>query len=273
MKIMIMTDMEGVAGIKNSPDWCLQNSPYYATGCRLLTAEVNAAVEAFFAGGATEIQVADGHGAGAVDIELLDPRVEYARGWPDGFPFGLDNSFDGLAWIGQHAKASSELAHLAHTQSFNYIDLWINGIAIGEFGQMAMCASELKVPCFFGAGDEAFTREAQALVPGIVTCAVKRGVTRGTGESCTTDEYRDRNTGAIHIPPARACKMINEAALKAVKKLKNDPPKTIPLKPPYERITVWRPQKPGEPRQIAKETHQTSVIDLMRMPMKFQPMT
>jgi D-amino peptidase len=268
-----MTDMEGVAGVKNSPDWCLPESKYYAVGCRLLTQEVNAAVEAFFDGGATEIQVADGHGAGAIDIELLDSRVDYARGWPDGFPFGLDKSFNGIAWIGQHAKASSELAHLAHTQSFAYIDLWVNGVSIGEFGQMAMCAGELGVPCFFGAGGEAFSREAQALVPGIVTCAVKRGVTRGTGENCTLDEYRDRNTGAVHVAPERACKSIAEAAAIAIKKLKDDPPKPITLNPPYERVAIMRPSKHGEPKQIAKEAHPTSVIELMRKPMNLQPMT
>ena len=272
MRIMLMTDLEGVAGVKNSEQWCHLDSPFYLTGCKLLTLEVNAAVEGFFAGGAQYVQVADGHGAGAIDIELLDPRVEYARGWGgNAWPFGLDKTFDGMAWVGQHAKASTELAHLCHTQSFSYINLSMNGVSIGEFGQLAMCASELGVPAFFGAGDEAFTKEAEALAPGIVTCAIKRGVTTGTGEECTLDEYRQRNAGAVHTPPVRARAMIRKAAEAAIWKLKRNPPALIPLQAPFDRETILRPKDKGEPKVIARETHPTSVIEAIAMPANFRP--
>ena len=71
MKIM-MTDMEGVSGVRRMQDWCTPESRYYQNGCRLLTQEVNAAVDGFFSAGATYVQVADGHGAGGIDIGLLD---------------------------------------------------------------------------------------------------------------------------------------------------------------------------------------------------------
>ena len=274
MRIMMMTDLEGVAGVKNSEQWCNVDSPFYAAACRLLTQEVNAAVEGFFAGGAKYVQVADGHGAGAIDIELLDPRVEYARGWGGkAWPFGLDESYTGVAWVGQHAKASSELAHLCHTQSFQYIDLSVNGVSIGEFGQLALCAAELRVPAFFGAGDWAFTEEAEALAAGIVTCAIKRGVMHGKGDECTLDEYRQRNAGAVHTPPARARSMIRKAAEAAVWKLKKNPPPLIPLRAPFERVAILRPLKKGEPKQIARETHPHSVIELMAMPMDLKPLS
>lgn len=44
MKIMIMTDMEGVAGILNHDDWVQPSGRFYEKGIRLLTGEVNAAV-------------------------------------------------------------------------------------------------------------------------------------------------------------------------------------------------------------------------------------
>lgn len=274
MRIMLMTDLEGVAGVRNIPQWCETSSQFYGAACRLLTREVNAAVDGFFSGGANYVMVADGHGAGAIDIELLDPRVEYARGWPPkAWPFGLDSSYNGVAWVGQHAKASSEFAHICHTQSFHYIDLTINGVSIGEFGQLAMCAAEAGVPAFFGSGDRAFTQEAEALAPGIVTCEVKRGVVPGTGEECAFEEYRDRNTGAIHTPPERARAMIRKAAEAAVWKLKKNPPPLIPLKAPFERVTILRPDKHGDPKLIARETHATSVIEAMGMPADFKPMT
>ena len=271
MKIMLMTDLEGVSGVKNSEQWCNVDSPFYGVACRLLTLEVNAAVDGFFAGGAHYVQVADGHGWGGIDIELLDPRVEYARGWGGkAWPFGLDDSFTGIAWVGQHAKASTEYAHLAHTQSFAYIDLSVNGVSIGEFGQLGLCAAELGVPAFFGAGDLAFTKEAEALAPGIVACAVKRGVTAGTGEECTLDAYRERNAGAVHTPPARARAMIRQAAEAAAWKLKKNPPPPIPSRAPFERVAVLRPEKAGDPKRFASESHPASVIELMAMPMEMK---
>ncbi len=271
MKIMLMTDMEGAAGVKNIKDWCEPASRYYLLGCELLTEEVNAAVDGFFAGGATYVQVADGHGAGGILVEKLDPRVEYARGWYPSWPFGLDETYDGVAWVGQHAKASSEYAHLCHTQSFQYIDLFINGVSIGELGQYAMCASELKVPAFFASGDLAMTKEAETLVPGIVTCAVKRGVMPGSGGECTKDEYEKRNEGAVHTPPVRARQMIREAAERAIRTLKSNPPALIPLKAPFERVALFRPDEAGKPRTLSRERHDTSVIQALAMPFHPEP--
>lgn len=272
MRIMLMTDLEGVAGVKNSEDWCHIYSLFYGTACRLLTEEVNAAVDGLFAGGAKYIQVADGHGCGAVDIELLDPRVEYARGWAEGaWPFGLDEGFDGIAWVGQHAKASTEYAHLCHTGSFNCIDLSVNGVSVGEFGQFAYCGSELGIPAFFASGDVAFTREAETLAPGIVTCAVKRGVQPGRGEDCTTEEYRARNAGAVHVPPRRAGQMIRESAKRAMDLLREKPPHLIPLQAPFKRVVQFRPDDKGKPKTACTDTHLVSVIELMRMPMRPEP--
>jgi D-amino peptidase len=271
MRIMLMTDMEGVAGIKNAEDWLMPGARCYEAGCRLLTLEVNAAVDGFYAGGVEYVQVCDGHGAGAIDIELLDSRVDYARGWPEGWPFGLDSTYTGLAFVGQHAKASSELAHLPHTQSFKYIDLKVNGVSIGEFGQLTYCAAELGVPAFYAAGDFALTCEAQALVPGIDVCAVKRGVMRGTGEECTTEQYARRNTGAVHVPPQRACELIRRTAEAAARRLKKRPPNVISLHAPFDSVTFLRPDREGEPKTISRAFHPCSVIELMHIPLDPRP--
>ena len=262
MRIAIMTDLEGVAGVIDSVNWCLWDGRYYEIAKELLTEEINAAVRGFAAAGATEFHVIDGHGCGAIDIRLLDPSVEYARGWPNKWPFGLDDSFDALAFVGQHAKAGTERAHLAHTQSMHYIDLSVNGISIGEFGQLAFCAAELGIPTVFGSGDEAFTHEAADLIPGIETVAVKRGVATGTGEECTPDEYRVRNAAAVHIPPARARRLIEEGAKRAIERFKKGEIKLRSLDPPYESVTILRAD--GEkPRREIRKTHPSSFIALM----------
>ena len=125
---------------------------------KALTMEINAAVEGFYAAGATEIYVADGHGAGGINQSMLDRRTMYVRGFPGPWPFNLKKNFDAVAWVGQHAKAGTEYAHIAHTGWFNVLDYRINGISVGEFGQFAMHAAYVGVRSIFGAGDEAFPR-------------------------------------------------------------------------------------------------------------------
>ena len=51
MKILMMTDLEGVAGILNFVAWCTPEGRYYDKAKRLLTQEVNAAAKGFFDGG------------------------------------------------------------------------------------------------------------------------------------------------------------------------------------------------------------------------------
>ena len=270
MKIYLMTDMEGVAGMINFEDWCMPESRYYEMGKEFLTLEVNAAVDGFFLGGATGITVADGHGHGAINPQLLDPRTELMRGWPSRFPFLLDDSYDAVVWIGQHAKSGTEYAHLAHTQSFLYLDESINGTSIGEFGQVVLCASELGVRAIFGAGDEAFAKEAGELVPGIETVAVKRGTTPGRGDECDAGQYEHRNTSAIHLHPEVARDRIREGARRAIERAAREDFGLIDVQAPFERVTRFRAD--GEaPPTISRQTHPASIIALMNVPYDPRP--
>lgn len=265
MRIYLMTDMEGVAGLLNHDDWCLHQSRYYDLGRELLTQEVNAAVEGFFAGGASEILVADGHGAGGINPLLLDSRVELLRGFGMGFPFLLDQGYDAIAWVGQHAKAGTPYAHIAHTQWFNYIDVDVNGISIGEFGQMVLCAAELSIPCIFLSGDQAACAEAQQLAPGIETVSVKRGTTAGSGDDLDTRAYMQRNLGAIHIHPERARELIAAGALRAMRNWATRRPMAQLPSAPYTCTVRFRADG-DKPAWRAVNQHPTSVRALMNMP-------
>ncbi|NLG49944.1 MAG: M55 family metallopeptidase [Chloroflexi bacterium] len=273
MKIYIMTDMEGVAGILDHDNWCQppeRSYPgrYYDLGRELLTREVNAAIEGLWQGGAEEIVVADGHGAGGIVPPLLDRRAKLMRGWPRGYPLELDPTFDGVCWVGQHAKASTPYAHLAHTQWFNYIDQTINGISVGEFGQFALCAAEVGIPAIFASGDEAFCQEAMRLTPGIITVAVKRGLTPDDGLDLDTDAYMHHNLAAVHLHPEVARNAIRDRAQAAIVRLREerDSYPLVRLDPPYERVTLFRPDKPGGHRSIDRATHPDSISALLNMP-------
>ncbi len=64
VKIYILCDMEGTSGIwrREQVD---SSSPHYKQGQELLMADVNAAIEGAFEGGATEVIACDTHGGGA----------------------------------------------------------------------------------------------------------------------------------------------------------------------------------------------------------------
>jgi D-amino peptidase len=264
VRIFMMTDQEGVAGVVDW-DWADANVDQAR---RLLTLEANAAAEGFFEAGATSILVVDGHGLGGIDPELLDERVEFLRGWGrrPPWPLHLDEGFDFLVFVGQHAKAGTEYGHLTHTQGVGYVDLAINGVSIGEFGQLAMCASELGIRTIFGAGDLAFTKEAEALVPGIETVWVKRGLSPGRGDELDEAAYRVKNRGAIHRSVGLARRLIREGAARALTRAASEPFGILPLSPPFERLARFRPSAERPYHTVARETHPTSVIAAMNLP-------
>jgi D-amino peptidase len=267
-----MSDMEGVCGVVSHDEWVTPQGRYYAEGKELLTLEVNAAIEGFAAAGATEFVVADGHGYGGINNLLLDKRAQFLRGpLPGPYPFMLDASFDAMAWVGQHAKASTECAQMAHTGWFDVIDYRINDISVGEFGQMAMCGAELGVRSIFGAGDEAFTVEAAELVQGIETVSIKRGILPGSGEECTVDQYKDRNNGAIHLHPEIARERIRQGAERAMRRFVENREQfaLLQLASPFHREVRYRSNGTNEPHTKVSE-HPDSVIGLLNTKLKLQ---
>src|SRR5689334_20282824 len=82
MRVLVIGDMEGVAGICR---WnqVAHDGDGYAEGRRLYTEEMNAAARGAFAAGATEVVLMDCHGAGgdrsfhSLIPEDLDERCEF----------------------------------------------------------------------------------------------------------------------------------------------------------------------------------------------------
>lgn len=224
MKIYMMTDLEGVSGVV---DWEVCDQDTHENHARrqlmrrLLTGEVNAAIEGLFAGGATEVVVNDGHGTGyTLDFEMIDPRVTVIHGTHRPFWLPeLDESFAATVLIGAHARAGTPGGVLYHTQSTLVKRTTVNHLEIGEIGQQALIAGHYGVPTVLVTGDQAACAEAEALVPGIETVAVKRGLSR---------------YAAVSLPPARARERIREGAQRALGRIAEIKP--LRLAPPY----VWR---------------------------------
>ena len=210
MRIYIMTDMEGASGIRRGDKgFCSAGGAEYPRGRKLLTGDVNAAVEGALAGGATQVVVNDAHGGGNhVLVEELHPRAVLespVSGRAGQYLPSLSRRFDAVFIVGAHAMAGTKKAFLDHTQSgtswYNYS---LNGKKYGEIGQFAVIAGHYGVPVVLVTGDLAATREARALLgKSIETVAVKEALSRYVARS-------------IHPPEAHA--MIKEAAQRAMAK-------------------------------------------------------
>lgn len=120
MKILIAADMEGISGVTH---WDQVSSGHfeYPRFRAIMTDDVNAAIAGAFEGGATDVVVTDGHGSGTnLLIERLDQRARLNAGNTSPFAMvqGIESGdFDGVIFIGYHARSGSADGVLAHTWS------------------------------------------------------------------------------------------------------------------------------------------------------------
>src|SRR5512142_1332835 len=190
MKILIAADMEGITGVTT---WDQVNPSHaeYARFRKLMTQDVNAAIRGAYDGGADEVIVADGHANGTnILIEELDPRARLNSGSPSPFSMmqGIDESIDGVIFVGYHARNGSPNAILDHTWSSKAVaNVWLNEILTGEYGLNAAVAGHFGVPVIMVSGDQVACAQAAELLGDIETAVVKQATGRFAGE-CLTPE-------------------------------------------------------------------------------------
>ena len=63
MKIYIVCDLEGVAGVVDFKKQCMEDGAYYKQAIKMATKELNSLIDGAINGGATEIFAWPGHGA------------------------------------------------------------------------------------------------------------------------------------------------------------------------------------------------------------------
>jgi D-amino peptidase len=183
-KIFMITDMEGVSGIFDTELQCLPyKSPRWEESRKLLTGEINAAVDGLFEGGASEVVVWDGHASGQ-NLSVLDihPRARLLTGGIVSSTLELDSSYSAMIFVGQHALAGAEKGILGHSyDSQNIQNIWVNGRLTGEIGARVMLAGTLGIPVIMLTGDTAACKELHELVPQAECAEVKSGVSRNAG--------------------------------------------------------------------------------------------
>jgi D-amino peptidase len=240
MRAFVIGDIEGVAGVTrwNEGDG---GDPAWSDARRLYTEEMNAAVRGAASAGADEIVVMDCHGAGgdwsfnSLVPELLDERCEWVvqHEWTE-YTGILEDGCDAALFVGMHARAGTPDGVLSHTVSgTSWRDLRFNGTLVGETGVNAALCGTWGCPVVLVTGDEATCREARELLgDGVRTVAVKRGLGRFS---------------ARHIHPARARRLIEDAARQAV-----------------EARADASPYDPGRPCRIEIDLAQPDDLDRFR---------
>ena len=184
MKVFVISDMEGIAGIVR-PEQTNAGEALYEEGRKLYTQEINAAVRGAKAGGATEIVVMDCHGAGkgydfnSLLPEDLEPDCEYVvqEEWTEYTEF-LEQGVDAALFVGMHARAGAGGGVLNHTVSGpDFQNLWFNGTLVGETGINAALCGTWGCPVLLVTGDDAACREGTELLgDGLTTVEVKQGL-------------------------------------------------------------------------------------------------
>ena len=179
MKIYMLCDMEGVSGIRRMTQ-VQADSPDYAEGRQLMMADINAAVDGAFLGGATEVVVCDTHASGGqVRVGEMDERAEYEIPGAGRMMPALDESFAGVVLLGHHARAGTLNGFLDHTMSSKqWFEYRINDQVVGEIGIEAAWAGHYDVPVLLVSGDAATAAEAQALLGNVTCVVVKWGIGR-----------------------------------------------------------------------------------------------
>jgi len=214
-KIFISADLEGVVGAVTGE----QLGPggfEYNRFREFMTAEVNAAITAARAAGATEILVADSHGNGQnLLIEKLPKDVKLIRSWPRplGMMEGIDSSFDGVIFTGYHASTDNPEGVRAHTfSSARLTSVKINGKVMTEGSWNAAVAGEFGVPVIMIAGDDAAVNEVKALIGNAEGAIVKESISFHSAKS---------------LHPEAAYDLIAEKTSYAVKNIKKYKPYKI----------------------------------------------
>lgn len=225
MKVAIMTDLEGPAGINGRSDGIGNKTVNLPIACQVLMDEVNACVRGLVKGGADEIIVWDGHGgSNSMDITKLDPHAMLGTFGGDLAPVCFsDASCDAAILLGFHAMEGISDGYMNHSYDSHHVcEMQLNGEPIGEIGLSILKSSYFGVPTILVTGDVAACREARDFLPDVHTVVTKKSLSRYT---------------TINRPPQAVQKDLEaeaEAALKALPTFKlRRPPAELEYKVRY----------------------------------------
>ena len=208
LKVYISVDMEGIAGVVTG-DQLGPPGFEYERFRGFMTNEALAAIEGARAAGATDFVVSDSHGNGeSLLVERFPNYVTLVRAWPRPLAMmqGIDETFAAALFIGYHASTVNPTGVRAHTfSSATLADVRVNGSSVSEASFNAALAGHFGVPVAMISGDDAFVKEATAVLGPIEAATVKWAYGFHSARTLT---------------PEASCNLIREKAKAAVARAK-----------------------------------------------------
>ncbi len=193
MKVLISTDIEGVAGVYHS-EQTRPGNPEFERARLLMTQEANAAIAGALDAGATEVLVNDSHGdCRNMSPDVLDPRARVVQGKPRYLSMvaGVEEEgVEAVCMVGYHSRAQGR-GILAHTiNSFAFAGIWLGDRELGEAGLYGALAGEYGVPVVMGSGDDVFIAENRPIFPHATFVQTKRATGFSSGVSLSPEQSR-----------------------------------------------------------------------------------
>jgi D-amino peptidase len=210
MKVYISADMEGVAGVVNW-DHVDRKHAEYARFRRLMTQEINVAVEGALQGDASGAVVNDSHGQMTnVLIEELHPDARLVSGSPKpwGMMEAIGTGYRCAFFLGYHGMADSR-ATLGHTfTSSRVYSIKINEGPVGELALNAYLAGFHSVPVALVSGDDAVCREARELIPNVLTVEAKQTLGYMSASLRPVEECREQLRNMARLAVQSPCPVL-----------------------------------------------------------------
>jgi D-amino peptidase len=196
LRLFISADMEGVAGVVREE----QTDPAgadYALSRRLMTLEVNAAIEGALDAGAQEIVVSDGHWFGTNLLpEELHPAAELLSGSPRRLYMaeGMGPGFDAAFFVGYHASAGTRDAVLDHSGADPRLvgEVRLNGAAQSEGSLNGYLCGYFDCPVALFTGDAAAVSEMHGFLLEVEGVVVKESLAQQAARSLHPEVARQR---------------------------------------------------------------------------------
>lgn len=217
MRIYLSVDMEGLAGVAHAQQVSFGptvDRTDYDRSRALMAGEANAAIEAAFDAGASEVVVNDSHWLMRnLRGEDLDPRARLIVGdkplsMTQGVGEAPDGSFDAALFVGYHAGAGNGTGVIAHTySSATVMEARVNGEPHNEAAINAIRLGHHRVPVALVAGDDALAGEIERLLPWAERVVVKRGLGYSLADSLSPQEAHEAIRAGVRRALERAAEL------------------------------------------------------------------
>lgn len=234
-KIYIKVDAEGIPGIFFR-DQVIYGEHRFEEYRRIVTDTVNVVGKALKEAGKENgdevcVIVKESHGAanGIIwhELEHVDYLLQGVRHNCRKLP--MIEECDGIILLGYHAKANTQDAVLSHTFNMTVQNIYINDVVVGEMAFDAAFAGEAGVPVIMVSGDDKTCREAEELLPGVVTACVKTGTSYASAimpspqiaYGILADKCRE---AMAYLPQAKPWVPANPCTIRVEKATKFQPP-------------------------------------------------